>query len=575
MYVPNGSYLEDANAPGNADVNISPIPNVTYTGISVVPLSSGGTKTQIDTPNAVNSCASNPNTGVVVCTSNENDIYIINAATNTITTTLQSAGNATYPFFSSGGACVTCGVAVNPADNTAVIGVSTDPTTSAGMSGYQVLNLATNTLSSVFTVTGNHGAEAWSIDTDRNLLLSPTENVSFSEPDCTTTTCSGSSPIGPWSLTQPANFQLFDLSLATTPQYDYSETSTLLDPNSELDTAVQDNTGVTMVSAEFTGDMLMTDLSQKTTTGAGNPASWDAPSQLQNLPELGPPYLYDPNWSYNGPASSYFISGASAMSIATGSHYGFLEDEFGAGAIGAFILPATTTPGSSTPVWDWVLASMPNDPVTGTPWQNPYDPHGLAAAYATIGSGDAYGVLMNSTYNATQQLSFADVNGNSSIPYSRTSVAVVSLPKLLAAPRVSSCTQTAMPIATIVEAGSTVTVVTGTVDTNTQIVTPMAHGFTVGEAVTIGDLFNGWVVDDSGNMGYNGTFTITSVPDSSTFTYTDSATGLGGLLTAGINPEFGGANATGSVCTPDFSGHYVDPTYDLVANGVIRFFPVH
>ena len=560
-YVPNGSYLEDVNAPLNSDVNTSVIPGVTYTGVSVVPLSGSGTKTQINTPNAVNSCASNLNTGVVVCTSNQQDVYIINAATNTITTTLQSAGNMTYPFFSSGGACVTCGVTVNAADNTAVIEVSTDPTTSPGMSGYQVLNLATNTLGSVFTVSGNHAAEAWSIDTDRNLLLSPTENVSFTQTDCTTTTCIGNPPIGPWNLTQPANFQLFDLSLSTTPQYDYNEASALLDPNSELDTAVQDNTGITMASEEFTGNFLMTDLSQKTTTGAGNPASWDAPSQLQSLPEVGGPTIYNPNWMYTGPAASFFTSGATAMSIATGSHYGFMEDEFGSGAVGAFILPATTTPGSSPAVWDWVLATMPNDPVTQGPWQNPFDPHGLAAAYATIGTGDAYGVLMSTTYNATQWSSIAASDGNSTIPYSRSSIAVVSLPKLLAAPRVSDCIQSVVPIESAAEVGSVVT-----------IATQSPHGFTTGQAVQVGDYFNGWVLDDAGHMGYNGTFVV-NVIDPVTFSYTDSAQGLGPAIAG--QGLFGGGNATGNVCTPNFSGHFVDPTYDLVANGVVRFFSVH
>ncbi|MGO9451052.1 MAG: hypothetical protein ACLQDV_08405 [Candidatus Binataceae bacterium] len=66
---------------------------------------------------------------------------------------------------------------MNSATNTAVIGVSANPATNAGMSGYQTLNLATNTLSPVFYVTGNHIAEAWSIDTDHNLLLSPTEDI--------------------------------------------------------------------------------------------------------------------------------------------------------------------------------------------------------------------------------------------------------------------------------------------------------------------------------------------------------------------------------------------------------------
>ncbi|MGO9451053.1 MAG: hypothetical protein ACLQDV_08410 [Candidatus Binataceae bacterium] len=74
-YVPNGSYLEDPNAVLNPDVNVSTVSGVTYTGISVVPLSTtSGTMTQISTPSAVNSCAANQTTGIVVCTSNNTDI---------------------------------------------------------------------------------------------------------------------------------------------------------------------------------------------------------------------------------------------------------------------------------------------------------------------------------------------------------------------------------------------------------------------------------------------------------------------------------------------------------------------
>jgi autotransporter-associated beta strand protein len=56
------------------------------------------------------------------------------------------------------------------------------------------------------------------------------------------------------------------------------------------------------------------------------------------------------------------------------------------------------------------------------------------------------------------------------------------------------------------ETGSTVT-----------ILTTAPHGFSVGQTV---------VISGVGVDGYNGTFTITSVPTTTTFTYTDSATGL-------------------------------------------------
>jgi len=562
-YIPNGSYIEDPNAVLNPDVNTPTIGGVTYTGVSVVPLSTtSGTKTQISTPDALNSCAANQTTGIVVCTSNNTDIYIIASATNTITATLQSGGNVSFPFYSSGGACVTCGVTVNSANNTAIIGVSADPTANAGMSGYQILNLANNTLSQVFYVTGNHIAEAWSVDTDHNLLLSPTEDIGQIE------TSSTDSGYGPVNLIQPTQFELFDLSPSTPAQYDFSPASatpSLFAVGTDLDTVAQDVTGITIATQEYSGNLLLSDLSQKTTT-SGNPGSWNAPSQLLNLPELGPSNGLSVSMPL-GTDGNFFTNGASALQIATGAHYGFLEDEFGAGAIGAIILPSSSTPGSAPGLFDYVLAAMPNDPATQAPWQNPLEPHGLAAAYASIGGDDAYGILMNTTFNTAAALSSpASANGISSLPYSRSSVAVVSLAGLIAAPRVSGCTQNSIAIASLTESGSTVTVTTAS-----------PHGFSVGQIVSIGELFNGYVEDPSGSLSYNGSFTITAVPDAATtditFTYTNPVTGLGDA-TAGTG-LFVSANATTSVCTPDFSGHFVDPSYDLVGNGVIRFFPVH
>jgi len=56
------------------------------------------------------------------------------------------------------------------------------------------------------------------------------------------------------------------------------------------------------------------------------------------------------------------------------------------------------------------------------------------------------------------------------------------------------------------------------VGTTVTITTTTAHGFGVGESVTIAGV---------GVAGYNGTWIITSVPTSTTFTYTDTAAGLG------------------------------------------------
>jgi hypothetical protein len=72
------------------------------------------------------------------------------------------------------------------------------------------------------------------------------------------------------------------------------------------------------------------------------------------------------------------------------------------------------------------------------------------------------------------------------------------------------------------EAGTTVTITTTT-----------AHGFVVGENVTVAGV---------GVAGYNGTWTVVSVPTTTTFTYTDTTSGLansgGGLVASGSTEWF-------------------------------------
>jgi hypothetical protein len=82
---------------------------------------------------------------------------------------------------------------------------------------------------------------------------------------------------------------------------------------------------------------------------------------------------------------------------------------------------------------------------------------------------------------------------------------------------------TAMPIASTSKNGATESGNTVTITTNS------AHGLAAGQTVTIAG-FTGQY------SGYNGTFTVASVPTTTTFTYTDSTTGLG---------KSGGGTATG------------------------------
>ena len=52
------------------------------------------------------------------------------------------------------------------------------------------------------------------------------------------------------------------------------------------------------------------------------------------------------------------------------------------------------------------------------------------------------------------------------------------------------------------------------------ITTTAAHGLVAGQTVLIAGFSGAYA-------GYNGTFTVASVPSTTTFTYTDPATGLG------------------------------------------------
>ena len=588
LYVPNGSYVEDPlfnlpNSPNiaNPDVASAVIPGVTYSGVSVVPLStSSGTATQIPTissvdgvtPEAINSCSADQSNGLVVCTSNQTDIFVIDSSTNTIVNTLQSGGNVNFPFYTVNGGCITCGVTVDSTNNLAVIGVSMDPTVNPGMSGYQLMDLSQNppALSQVFPVAGSHIGASWFIDTDRNLLLSPTQNVAALLPDLGSGFANLSS-LGIAPETQPAGLELFDLSQypagfssspqPTPAQSNYSSVDAPIDPASLLETVAQDSTGITVVSNEGGDGILISDLSQASgtpsaTSTAGGPQAWDAPSQVMSLSYLDADIA---------PSADLFYSGTKALAIASGTHFGFMANTNQGGAIAAFNLPVASVPGTPPELVDYVVAAMPNDPATNSPWENSFDPRGAIGAYADIQGGDAYGVLVNTTCNYASYIASLNpsVSANINNQYSRTTVAVISLPKLLAAPRVTGCLHNTVNISGITESGTTVTAVTDS-----------PHGFKVGQNVYIASDGN-WLLDALGNTAYNGLFIVTSVPTTTSFTYTAAVSGMGLGL-----PQIGVAIATNDNCAqdpvfPGAAGHYVDPTYNLIANGVVRFFPVH
>jgi hypothetical protein len=352
--VPNGSWDEPV------------------TGVQIVPIagSGGAPKSTVDTPNPVNSCAANQITHTVVCVSNGTDIYLINGDTGALSATLTSGGVGTITF--SGGSCTTCGVVVDPTTNTAIVSISL----SGGTSGYQIVNLANDTLGTPIPMLGTTFiSETFGLDLTRHFILSPNEGGDYDV---------------------PTDYNLIDITTPSSPaQYNLSNAATIFPDDDELDSAAIDSTGIVLATDEFTENLFLADLTQATYT-AGTPGTWSAPDQLQDLP----------------PLNDYFTAGTTGIAVAFGAHTALLEDEFGTTAFAAILLPSTS--GSGTPaVQDWAVAAMPNTP-DEQGWLMPLDPHGLTAAYVQLSTAKGMGLLMNDQ---------------------RTYIAVIDLSALLAAPR--------------------------------------------------------------------------------------------------------------------------------------------
>jgi hypothetical protein len=354
-YVPLGSYTENVK------------------GIALVPIEGTGVlRAKIDTPDVVNSCAPvSPGTIVsgsadpeAVCVANGTDIYLLSGSK--IVATLTSGGSGFTQF--SGGFCKTCGVVVDPGSNTGVISIAL-----ASGSGYQFLNLA-QILNLGQKALGSPVAAAPQVSESFGLLPISPKNFLILSP---TEPIFGSS-----------NYQILNVTLqgsnSNVTAFNYTGAGSVFPSSSFLDSGAADSTGIIVGTNEGTGTLFVSDLIQATmgtpaappTPGVG---SWNAPSQLQNLPEFK---TYLP-----------FGSGTTAIAIAYGAHEALLIDEFGTTGFGVIQLPSAG--GTGTPaIQDWVVANMPNDP-SGASWRMPLDPHGLVAAYVNLCGNKGIGLVMN------------------------------------------------------------------------------------------------------------------------------------------------------------------------------------
>jgi hypothetical protein len=319
-YIPKGAW--DLSTTGLSVINIE--------GTSITPA-------VISTPNAVNSCASNPITGKTVCAANNTDVYVITGTT--LSTTLTSGGSSTIGF--SGGSCTNCSVMMDSLHNQAVIGLSV-----VGAPGFQILNLATSppTFGTAFKSASVPGAisENPLVDPSRNFLLSAAETN---------------------------NYEIVNIAIPTAPKFFENK---IPFSSIEADSSAEDcTTGIALAPGEFSepSQVFLADLTKATFTAGTPSGTWTAPSQVQTLTE------------------SFLSAGASGSGVAQGTHTGIVSGEFGGNAITAIALPATS--GSGTPaITDWVTCAVPgftqgDDPHTVTAYQSP---NGAKDAFALLGN---------------------------------------------------------------------------------------------------------------------------------------------------------------------------------------------
>lgn len=317
-------------------------------GVFLVPVEAGGvigtgvTRATIATPHVVNSCSANSATGIIICSANNTDAYLINRSTLT-PFTLTSSGSGMQ--FFSGGGCTNCNALADPVTDTGIVGISLSSGVSAG---YQFFSLSSGSSLGVVTVPGTSSgsilSESPAIEPNKHWVLSGNED---------------------------SDFQIINFSGAGV--FRYADRAKVLGFEILDGSAIDCTTDIAVGGNEGTS-LFITDLSQAVFTpgSGGSPGTWTAPAQLQALPGL----------------LSITTTG---VAVAPSGHVGIMQSEFGGNDFAAFSLPSTS--GSGMPaVQDWVAAKVPTQPV-GT-WSNTFDPHGLTA-YTSPATGAPMGVLLN------------------------------------------------------------------------------------------------------------------------------------------------------------------------------------
>ena len=325
-YVPKGAWYAPSTDTG--------IDRVGLEGRALAP-------TFIDTPEVVNSCASNPVTGRTVCIGNDTDIYLLSGSH--LDTTLTSAGSGFARF--SGGTCTNCTVAFDAGSNRAVIGLNFDQG-----EGFQFVDFASGAavLETPIVSPALQIGENLLLDSKRRLMLSPSASN---------------------------NYEIANLAGKSSPRFFENPIGT---PGVDLlDSTAEDcSTGIALASDEFTQKILVTDLSQAVFVPGKASGAWSAPAQFQDLPDFAP-----------------LMNGIRGLAVAPRSHLGAVAGSVAGNALGAIRLPATS--GQGVPAMaDWVECGIPDDP-DGDPWRMGLDPHPLTV-YESPNTGHTIAVLANS-----------------------------------------------------------------------------------------------------------------------------------------------------------------------------------
>jgi hypothetical protein len=325
------------------------------TGISVANAEgSAVTPTTIATSEAVNSCASNSETGVTVCTGNGASVYIIKGTA--IVRTLTSAGSGIINF--SGGSCTNCGVAMDSVHNRALVTLSVEE----GKPAYQFLNLETDTFEPPFKAASGEVSEDPLVDPTRELLLSPNESDSYELVN----------------VAKPSEPAFFD--------------NGPIAAGGEFDSAGEDcSTGIALATAEGSSpsNLYLADLTQAKFT-PGTPGTWTAASKVQTLEE------------------SSLSAGSSGVAIAQGTHTGIVAGEFSGDEITAVSMP--TSSGSGTPeLRDWVSCNI------GHGFSQGFDPH-TVTAYQSPNGGDAIALIENETGSVVARVDLTKMLDKTTVP---------------------------------------------------------------------------------------------------------------------------------------------------------------